>query len=466
MRASRLPSALLASAALVAASAVPAAAAPAVDGEFAVDGTPGPLTLGSDGNVWVTLSGGDADIAKIAPDGTVTSYRDARLSNAGGIVSGPDGNLWISRTDEIVRFAPADPEGTDSAIALPTLDDPRGITSDGRVVWAASGDQLFRVDPATNSATRTRVDGMGARGAAIGADGRVLIADFDSGRIVSLDPAALDRPAFTDVGGGPQEVAGGSGATFAYTNPNANPQEVGVVTPPGAALRVPTPMTDPAGIALGDDGAWWIARFTGEDLARLTPDGAITTLRGFSAAAGPRRIARGAGGTLWVSLEVARRVARVTGIEAPRVDPPRADPPRSDPPRSGGGPTPDRTAPRLVLLRRGRRVTGARVQYLTFTVDEPAAVRISLLKETAGVRKRGRCVRPPRRPARVRACTYRVVVGSRLVQTRSARGLRVRVVRRDRGKFTAGTYRFIVRATDAAHNTAVRSLDFTLRRRR
>ncbi len=51
------------------------------------------------------------------------------------------------------------------------------------------------------------------------------------------------------------------------------------------------------------------ANFATNDLTRLTTGGAVTTLGGFSADAGPRHLARGTGGTLWVSLEKTRRVA-------------------------------------------------------------------------------------------------------------------------------------------------------------
>jgi virginiamycin B lyase len=473
MAASRLPFTLLATAALAAVAAAPAAAAPAVSGEFPVDGTPGQLTLGPDGNVWAVLSGGGADIAKIAPDGTVTPYRDARLANAVGIVTGPDRNLWITRNGEVVRFSPADPVGTDTAFAVAGITDPRRIASDGSALWTASNDQLFRIDPATGTTTRTTVTGMGARGTAIGGDGTILIADFGGARIVSLAPSALDRPTFTAVGGNPQEVAGGSGATFAYGNPGAFPQEVGAVTPPGAALRVPTPGTDPFGITLGDDGAWWIANFASHDLTRLTTAGTVTKLGGFSAASGPRWITRGSGGTLWVSLELARRVARVSGVEAPPA------PPReggggggTPPPRDGGGgtttppPPVDRTRPQLTLTRVGRAVAGARALVVTARVDEAATVSATLRQRLLGTQRRGACVRPTRRLRRARTCVRWVVLGRASGSLTAAGSVRLTFRRRDGRQFAAGRYRVNALARDRAGNRTERTLTVVLRRRR
>lgn len=465
MRSSLPSTALLAAVAALSVAPAIATAAPAVNGEFELPGAPGQIALGPDGNVWAVVSDGDADIAKIAPDGAVTPYRDARLANAVGITSGPDGNLWITRNGEVVRFAPADPVGTDTAVTIATLNDPKRIASDGRVLWTASADQLYRIDPASNSVTRTRIDGMSARGTAIGGDRRILIADFDGARIVSLDPTALDRPAFTDVGGRPQEVAAGSGATFAYTNAIANPQEVGVVTLPGAALRVPVPGTDPSGLAFGEDGAWWIGNFLSHDLTRLAADGTVTKLGGLSPLSGPRNVARGTGGTLWVSLEVARRVARVTGVEAPRSDPPRVDPPRSDPPPRTEPRGPLARAPKLRLERVGRPRAGARALVLKATVDMAARLDVTLTRKVAVTRGGRRCVRSQKVQRPRRGCRSTITLGSAGVTTRRAGSVRIVVRRRDRRALVAGTYRLVTRAT-ANGRTTTRALAITLRGRR
>jgi len=309
---------------------------------------------------------------------------------------------------------------------------------------------------------------MGARGTAVAGDGTILIADFAGARIVSLVPTALDRPVFTDVGGNPQEVAGGSGAAFAYTNAQATPQEVGVATPPGAALRVPTPGTDPFGIALGDDGAWWIANFASHDLTRLTSAGTATKLGGFSAASGPRWIARGLGGTLWVSLEKTRRVARVSGVEAP-PPPPREGGGGTPPPRDGGGTTPppaDRARPHLTLARVGRAVAGVRSIVVTAKVDEAATISATLRQRILGKKRRGACVRPTRRLRRARSCVRRVVLGRASGSLNGPGSVRLTLRRRGGGALAAGRYSVTVVARDRAGNRSEQTLAITLRRGR
>src|SRR5829696_6615491 len=98
--------ALCAALGLAAIAASPAAAAPKVDGEFAVSGvgTNNELTLGPDGNMWVTLDQTN-DLAKITPDGTVTEYNPANVTSPTGITSGPDGNLWVTQNGGVASFA-------------------------------------------------------------------------------------------------------------------------------------------------------------------------------------------------------------------------------------------------------------------------------------------------------------------------------------------------------------------------
>ena len=108
------------------------------------------------------------------------------------------------------------------------------------------------------------------------------------------------------------QVAAGPGTQIGFTDPIVNPQEIGRITPGGTAQRtvVTGGSGDPTGIVFGNDGAYWIARFGGNDLVRFTPAGLQTTLTGFSASAGPRQITKGPGDTLWVGLETAKKVAR------------------------------------------------------------------------------------------------------------------------------------------------------------
>src|SRR3954447_18588667 len=82
-----------------------ASAAPAFDGSFDVSGMPQRLALGSDGNVWFTLSGSGAskEFGSITPGGTVTEYDTPSNEIVVGITTGPDGNLWMSATNNLIK---------------------------------------------------------------------------------------------------------------------------------------------------------------------------------------------------------------------------------------------------------------------------------------------------------------------------------------------------------------------------
>ena len=310
-------------AALAAALLGPAAApgAPQVNGIFPLSGSPGQLTEGPDGNIWVALNDSSAgnDLARITPDGTVTEFNPADLQFPVGITSGPDGNLWLTQTSEVVRVPPADP-GSAQKFAVAALADPRGIVTgpDGNL-WAASGEKLVKIPPADpTSFDSTDVAGMSARGIDAGG-GRLRIADFGSGRVISATTAGVTTP--VEVGGGPQDVAAGPGDQVAYSNPGDAPQTVGRLEPGGSPLLTETPLADPFGIDLGPDGAYWIAQFAAGTLGRLSPQGDYTTLGGLPAASGPRQLSAGPNETVWVSLETSNQIARVTGVEPPDPTP-------------------------------------------------------------------------------------------------------------------------------------------------
>jgi len=445
--------ATLAAALLAAVAPAFARAAPKVDGIYAVSKTPGQMTRGPDGNVWVVLSGGPPDLAKVTPNGAVTEYDPPDVSGAVGITAGPDGNLWVTQTGGVARFSPADPLGSDEKFAIADIADPRGIVTgpDGNL-WTASGDKVIKIPPGNpTGATSTPVAGMGARGIARGGDGGIWIADFTGGRLVRVNPANPAQQVPYNLGGGPQEVAAGPGGLMAFANPGSAPQTIGRVSPGGMPALTKVPMTDPFGIALGADGAWWFAQFAGNTLTRLTPGGAATTLTGFPAASGPRYLAAN-GTALFVSLEGASKIARVTGVEAPTSP--------------GGGVRPDRTAPRIS----GLAVLPATFAYGTraairFALSEAATVTLRFERPLAG-RRRGRsCVRPTRALRRARRCTrWGGVAEKRLGAARGAERLRFsgRVGRR---RLAPGRYRIVASARDRAGNRArLRTARFTLLR--
>jgi virginiamycin B lyase len=436
MRSFKLALAALAAAALVPATA---AAAPAVNGVFDLPATPHQLALGPDGNVWITLDGLTNNIARVRPDGTVDSFTSAAIVSPIGIVAGPDGQLWVTESNAVAHFSPSDP-ATARRVDIVGLTANRIVVGPDSTLWTGSTDAVVRIRT-DETFTSFRPTGLqSAKGIAAGGDGNLYVADFLGRQVVGVTTAGVATDAYA-VDDSPQEVAAGPAGQLAVTIPS---DLIERFTPPSRTVqRTDVPLTDPTGIVFAPaDGAYWAANFPRDTLTRMTPDGAVTTLAGFPRASGPRHLTAGRDGTLWVGLEVTRQVARVTGVEAP--------PTGGD---GGGGATGgDRERPRIdhavfPLLRAGRSGT------LKLTLSEAATVTIRFERRLPGRRKAGRCV-VPRRAAHGRRCTRLRPAGT---QTRRAvRGANRLAIGGKVGRRTlpVGSYRIMVRATDAAGNVS------------
>jgi streptogramin lyase len=450
----------------------PASAAPAVDGIFDLPGvqTNGQLTVGPDGNVWVSL---EAAVAKVAPNGTVVPYASAALGNKlgfpqGGITSA-DGAIWITQTPSggkkaIVRIPPADPaSATDFDVTDINANATAMATGPDGNIWVALADKIVRFSPSNPAvATTFSVPGLAPRGITAAGDGTLWVTDTaNGGRLVNVTTAGVVTP--YPVGGQPQFVAGGPSAQIAYGNPNNAPQQIGLLSPGGSPLTLDRPNgSDPFGVTFGADGAFWVAEFAGNRLARVTTDGQLTTLSGFPAVVGqgPRQITAGPGNTLWATLDkpgdsAATKIARITGVDPPVVDPgPTPGGGTIDPTPTGATPPPpDTTPPAITLASLSKTVirAGTRAIQLRFTLSEPAAVKLTLSRAAPGKRRGKTCVKPTARLRKARRCTRFVRV--RAVSTNAIAGQntlqistrRLRIVR----------YRVVLAAADAAGNRAV-----------
>jgi virginiamycin B lyase len=436
--------------ALIALAVAPAAAsaAPAVSGEFDVaPETPGRSTQGPDGNVWVVLSGTN-DVAKVAPSGDVQKFDVAALGGATDITVGPDRNLWVTTTAGVARFSPADP-GAATPFTEANLASAQGITTGpDNNLWVAKDDKVYKVPPGdpTNE-TPFPVTGMSARGIA-SSGGLLWVADFGGKRVISVTTVGVTTP-YDVAGGGPQEVTGGPGTQIAYTNPN---NELGRISQGGAAQEKITGAVDPFGIVLGTDGAYWSAQFASHDIGRLTTDGQYSTLGGLSATSGPRHITTGANNTLWVSLETAKKVARITGVDPP---------PNPLPP-------PDTTSPLVTsvsltntVFRRGlllAKLTGLRRAIPTGTtirwrVNEQSRSTLRFSRLVTGRRVGRRCLANTRARRSRPRCT-RKLSPRRLTYTTAPGPRRLRFqgrLSRTR-RLSPGRYELAIQAVDAAGN--------------
>ncbi len=453
--------------ALVICALVPAsaAAAPTIDGIFPtgatpLSGKPGYLTLGPDGNIWVAL--GNNKVARVTPQGDVTESDPNNINAIVGITAGPDGNLWTTGDAKVGKFSPADPVNTGVVYAIATAD--RGITTGpDNNLWAVSATGVVRFPPVNPEATDQDFPGTvtGGRGIAPGPNNTLVVADFGGQRLVSFTTAGVATPLAT--GGGPQEAAAGSSGQIGYTNPGANPETVGRVTPPGAAQETVTPGGgDPFGITFANDGAYWIPRFASNDIMRFTSGGQSSFLSaGLPAGSGPRYITKGPGDTLWVSLEdsVAQtnfRIARISGVTAP--------PPQPQPPSDKAAPLVTSVSLTNTVFRGGSqlaRLTGLRRRFPRFPigttirwrVNEQSRSTLSFSRLVTGRRVGRRCLANTR-ARRFRPRCTRKLSAKRIAYT-TAPGLRRlrfegRLSRTRR--LSPGRYELAIQAVDAAGN--------------
>lgn len=450
-------------AALTAALLVPAvasAATPTVAGEYPPAGlsaAPRQLTLGPDNNIWVAVETAGRPIAKVEPDGRVTEYASANISSPFGITADMAGNLWVTQQNGVARFTPADPTRA-ARFTINEITTPQAITvGPDDNLWTASGDSVIRIPPDDPSrAEAFDITGLGARGIASGHDGYLYVAGF-SGLLARV--ATDGRFTTVDTRGALQEVAAGPGMQIGFTQQGTNPQYVGFFL--DGALQPPAliPGTDPFGIEYGIDEAYWVANAIVDSLSRVTPEGAVTTPVSFSAGSRPEYLTAGPGGTLWVSLKQTRRIALVTGLEAPLppvtppVDPPVTPPttPPSNPPVT---PPPPGQQPVFTNLSLTRTTTVGRAATLRLNVAGAASVGVKVQQKASGRTSRGRCAAPSRSNRRGRRCT-------RWVQRQSftAPVSNGAVSAKLSARLPAGSYRVTVSASNATGTTtATRSL--------
>ena len=413
---------------VVAFAAVPssALAAPAHDGTFTVTGAPKQIAQGPDGNMWVVLSGGGKEYAKVAPDGTVTEFDSPGNVNLEDVTSGPNNHVWFSTAGNLIEVDPATGTGTPHDVAQ--LQAPRGLVqgADGNlwVVDTNTNEGLVKVNPAGDFVSEHPVAGSNGRGIALGSDGRVWWADFGNGNVRATDTAGVTTsyPGSTN---GLQEIAAGPAGQVTFTQQGAQPYELGRVATADGSVQKTTEDREPFGIDFGSDGAYWVAEFATDSLGRFTTDGQLTHPITLPAGSGPRYIAKGPNNTLWVTAETSNRILRITGVEAPPTPQPTAPQPTTPEP-TGPTVTPDTAAP---LLTRGK--VDVKRRRLALTLDEPAA--LSVVVEQKVKRGKKRVWKKVRGPLKKQG-----VAGANVVALGK--------------KFKKGAYRARITATDVVGN--------------
>lgn len=307
--------------------ATPASAAPFVNGIFPLGsevGTNNKIVAGPDGNVWLTVEDGIKDVAMVTPAGQVQEFELDGVANAQGIAPGPGNTLWVPWTNKVTVFLPGNPEGTDQTFTINT------INNDGQIVagpdgfmWVASNESVVRFNPANPEGDNQSFAVAGLKPKDIDVAGSLIViadSDGEKSRIVTFTTAGVQQD--FPIASGSQGVAGAASGQIAYSAPLANPEQVGLIAPPNPALPIPVP-GDPFGVALGPDGAFWVAQFAEAGLTRFTSTGQTSFLGGLPDESA-RQITAGPGDTLWVTLTKMGEpgVARISGVSPEVVSPP------------------------------------------------------------------------------------------------------------------------------------------------
>ncbi|MEZ5063026.1 MAG: hypothetical protein R2700_16235 [Solirubrobacterales bacterium] len=304
--------ALCAAAGIVGIAAAPATAAPKVTGKFAVSGvgTNNEITKGPDGNIWVTLDNAN-DVARITPKGKVSEYDALDISNPVGIARGPGGKLWVTQPGGVAVFDPSDPDAAEK-FTINDIVDPRPIVRgpDGNM-WTVSGDKVIRINPDDPSDFTSFPVLVAGRDIDRGKDGRLWVADF-GGQVVRVRTDGTAKAYDTGAGSGLQAIAAGPKGEVGYADPTSNPQIAGRIVN-GKVKRTKT-AGDPFGVAYRAK-TYWMPRFADGDLLALDAGtGKATAPVSFGNNSGPRRVTTGPGKTLWVTLENAEKIARVSNV--------------------------------------------------------------------------------------------------------------------------------------------------------
>jgi hypothetical protein len=358
--------------------AASAVAAPTFAGKFTIAGAitaNNKIVAGPDGNVWMTVSTTGKDVAKIAPNGTITEYDLPGIEGTVGIGVGPEGRLWVPTIEKVSSFAPADPEGTTQTFSVPSIAAEGQIVADGSEMWVASNNDVTHFAASDPEGTAKFFEPEGELSPKdIDVSGAlIVIADGGHKRLVTVTASTGKQGADILLGGETttsQGVAAGAGGQIGFAKSDGS-EGLGLVTPPAAPTAVLMP-GDPFGATFGADGAYWFAMSAAHGVERLTSAGAATplTFTGLDKWF-PRQIAAGPGNTLWVTMEVPGEneyaVGLVTGLEPP-VPPVPLTPPAN--------PAPSKVIPQTKI---GKGAKG------TIRTKKPrATVKFSFSSPTAG----------------------------------------------------------------------------------
>jgi streptogramin lyase len=192
------------------------------------------------------------------------------------------------------------PLGDRLAATIKVSTAPCALAFDATSAWVTSNASgaLERIDAATNTVTQHAIVGVGLCGIAVGADGRIWVADLGKGAVLAVDPDSMKVTATIDgIGPALWDLKGGFGSIWvadrkAKTLLRIDPVKEAIVA------RIPIG-PQPSGIAVLADGVW-VSDDTDYKLRRIDP-ATNTVATTIDAAATPSWFADDAATTLLVA---------------------------------------------------------------------------------------------------------------------------------------------------------------------
>ena len=296
----------------------------AVIHEYPMPNTPGStksqlagLTVGPDGNLWVTEGGysfpGNTNAAmdRVTTGGVATQFASA---SSQGITAGPDGALWFT-TYATPSFAPAIARMTTAGVVsntyqLPGFPSFQGLNQittgpDGALWFSNSEDQYVGSITTSGQVTRYAISSYQSGGITTGPDGNVWIAETNSGRIARITPGGtvteFPIPARNALlGGAPQRIVTGPDGNLWFTDAGNN--SIDRITTSGSVTIYPIPTTSafPFGITVGPDHDLWFTESAATRIGRLNPaTGQVIEFHIPTSRSAPLEITAGPDGKLW-----------------------------------------------------------------------------------------------------------------------------------------------------------------------
>jgi hypothetical protein len=400
-----------------------------------------------------------------------------------GIVVAPSG--WTSWTtiEGITSRAPGGTKTYGHGRSY-QLGGPLTIDSAGNLAWSArnSGGRAYVcVSPTDNDYEDVPIckepGGSSAVTGLAGAPGGLIWAALnDTDHVVAVNESAeLVKSVEVPAGSRPTGVAiGPEGAAWVAMFGRDAVDRIDVA---GNRARFPLPAgTEPEDIALGPDGAVWIAGWGSNAIVRMTTAGIVTAAYPIPAeVAEPTSIATGPDGAIWFTEAGVGKLGRL--VPDPPAPPPSPPPANPDGGSSGGGPSggagdgsssADRTAPAFVgspsfsparfAVAGAAKARGARSapqgSKLRFTLSENATVKVAIGRGVPGRKVGGACVAPGKAKAGAPRCTRSLAVGS-LTLSGQAGPNRAPFTGKVNGRSLApGAYSATLTARDAAGNVS------------